>query len=493
MGEGSGIYESLWNWCNSFNRVKYKNTELTKGVVAWANPGADLTGCFAEGGTAYACSPELNAIVITDPNKAQVLATAYSTLNLGSAEEAYITRSGNFWYIGDIPFSYFSEEDRYLAFADVLHDIVGVDHQQPLRAMVRLEDISAGVDPVSLDAVMSYLETENVPFAIAGIPVFEDPYGVLSGGRPTTIKMSKSKVARTIEPFYKKGLVSMVAHGYTHQSGNLNNPYNGLTGDDFEFYRVTINDDFSLNFLGGVPGDSQQWAEDRMANAREELANAGFTAFAWEAPHYFATEVDYLGINNIYPTHYGRMVYVNNQGPAGRHIGQFFPYVIQSDYYGYRQIPENMGNIEPEPFLGYRPLFPADLIRHAEKMKVVRDGVASFFYHPYLGTGYLNEVVQGIKSLGYQFIAPCSLGSCPQDNIKATVTSNEVITKTGEYSRPKSFTSYHSNFYGTQDQTKEESPAQEDSSSSGGGGGSFGFAWLVMLLTIPLVRRKVHS
>lgn len=526
---------------NSFNRVKYKNTELYKGVVAWVNPGANLTGCFHEGGTAYGCSPELNAIVVTDPAKAQVKATAYSTLNPGAAEEPYITRSNNFWYIGDIPFSYFSEEDRYLAFADILHDIVGIDHQQPLQAMVRLEDVSPGVDPNSLHAVMSYLETENVPFAIAGIPVFKDPNGVLSGGEPTTIAMPRSEVARTIKPFYRKGLVSMVAHGYTHQFGDLNNPYNGLTGDDFEFYRVTMNEDFSLNFLGGVPGDSRQWAKNRMASAKYELLKSGFTAFAWEAPHYFATEVDYLGIRDIYPTHYGRMVYFNNQGPAGRHIGQFFPYVIQSDYYGYRQIPENMGNIEPEPFLGYRPLFPADLIRHAEKMKVVRDGVASFFYHPYLGTDYLKEVIQGLKGMGYEFIAPCSLGNCPSGdgdllaerlylllaNIFSTGFSaesvnacneflanvidedftveilmdegfsvediiDEVIPYVGEFLQPRSFNSYHASFYGAQTpQEKEETDAENSSSSGngGGGGGSTGFGWLLLLPASLLFRR----
>ena len=400
---------------DNFNRVKYKNVELHKGVISWVNPGSNLTGCFAEGGGAQACASELNAIVITDPTKVQIKATAYSTLNLSAPEEPYISRSGNFWYIGDMPFSYISEEDRYLAFADILHDIVGSGiGQQPLKAIVRFEDVSAGVDPVSLEAVMSYLESESVPFAVAAIPIYKDPQGVQSGGTPTTIKLANSDIANIIRPFYQKGLVSMIAHGYTHQSGNLDNPYNALSGDDFEFYRVTLNSDFSLNYLGGVPGDSRQWAKDRMTNSKQELSSANFEAFAWEAPHYFATEADYLGIKDVYSTHYGRMIYTSNESPAGRFIGQFYPYVIRSDYYGYRQIPENLGNIEPEPFLGYRPLFAADLIRHAEKIKVVRDSVASFFYHPFLGEGYLSEVVQGLKGLGYQFIAPCSLGdSCP--------------------------------------------------------------------------------
>ena len=31
--------------------------------------------------------------------------------------------------------------------------------------------------------------------------------------------------------------------------------------------------------------------------------------------------------------------------------------------------------------------------------------MASFFYHPYLGTGYLKELVTGIKAQGYTFVA----------------------------------------------------------------------------------------
>jgi hypothetical protein len=58
---------------------------------------------------------------------------------------------------------------------------------------------------------------------------------------------------------------------------------------------------------------------------------------------------------------------------------------------------------------GYRTLFPADLIRRAEKLKVVRDGVASFVYHPYLVPPYTTfcrqDVVQGLKNLGCQFVS----------------------------------------------------------------------------------------
>jgi hypothetical protein len=74
---------------------------------------------------------------------------------------------------------------------------------------------------------------------------------------------------------------------------------------------------------------------------------------------------------------------------------------------------KSLGNVEPEPILGYRTVFPQDLIRHAEKLLVVRDGIASFFYHPFLvppdSPFYLADVVQGLKKLGYQFVSAESM------------------------------------------------------------------------------------
>ena len=67
-------------------------------------------------------------------------------------------------------------------------------------------------------------------------------------------------------------------------------------------------------------------------------------------------------------------------------------------------LPENIGNVEPEAFNNHPARFPADLIDSARRNLVVRDGSASFFYHPYLGTSYLQQVVEGVQALGYTFV-----------------------------------------------------------------------------------------
>lgn len=393
-----------------YNRVLYKGVELFKGVVPHANPGAALTTCTAEGDGKYACSTEVNLVSVVGA-QATVYATTHSTL-AQSSETPYITRGGNFWFVGDIPFSYHSEEDRYLAFADLLHDMLGIDHPEQHLALVRLEDVSADNDTAELAAVSDFLTANNIKFSVAAIPIFKDPLGV--SGTPGTRVLAGSAVGLQLQQFYGEGRADMIQHGTTHQWDNALNAYNKLSGDDFEFYRVTENPDRSLTYVGPLPGDTASGAKRRINDGKARLLEAGLTAFAWEAPHYTASSVDYKAIRAVYPTHYGRLIYFSPTAPAGRFVGQFYPYFIQADDYGYQVIPENLGNIEPDPTPGYRALFPADLIRHAEKAKVVRDGAASFFFHPYLPVSYLQDTVLGIQNLGYLFVAPCVVnGSCP--------------------------------------------------------------------------------
>ena len=43
--------------------------------------------------------------------------------------------------------------------------------------------------------------------------------------------------------------------------------------------------------------------------------------------------------------------------------------------------------------------------RTRARMRVVRDGIASFYFHPFLKQKLLEQVVQGISDLGYHFIS----------------------------------------------------------------------------------------
>jgi uncharacterized protein YdaL len=86
-----------------------------------------------------------------------------------------------------------------------------------------------------------------------------------------------------------------------------------------------------------------------------------------------------------------------------RIVGQFFPYTIR-DIYGVLVVPENLGNVELDAFNNHPPHLPADIVASARLNTAVRDGVASFFFHPYLATSYLQTSVEGIQAAGYTFV-----------------------------------------------------------------------------------------
>jgi uncharacterized protein YdaL len=213
-----------------YNRVNYKNTELFKGVVPWANPGADLTGCTAEQGPPgpYDCSTYMNVVAITDPTLARSHADAISTST--SVVNPYITEAANIWVVGDMPFEYISEEDRYLAWADLLHDILGINHAESHRALVRLEDVSAKSAVADLNNAFTVFNAHGVRFSVATIPHYLDPFGYYTGGVPEDLALAGSDVGQLLASWQAQGKADISQEGTTHQWDTTQNPYNGVSG-----------------------------------------------------------------------------------------------------------------------------------------------------------------------------------------------------------------------------------------------------------------------
>jgi uncharacterized protein YdaL len=160
---------------------------------------------------------------------------------------------------------------------------------------------------------------------------------------------------------------------------------------------------------GPVSGDSATWAAGRMLSSALTFAAAGLgTPSTFEFPHYAGSAADYAAANSLFGKRYDRGLYFPGVLSGGkldytRQFGQFFPYSVR-DVYGSVVIPENIGNVEPEAFNNHPARLPADLLASADRNLVVRDGTASFFYHPYLGTDHLKQLVTGIKAQGYTFV-----------------------------------------------------------------------------------------
>ncbi len=316
-----------------------------------------------------ASEPVVLPVQILDNSKVQVIAPA---VKKDGSSLPYIVRSGSFWYCADSPFSYSVEGDRYLVFCDVLHDFFKIPHQEERKALLRIEDVTIEEDPAVLRSLADYLYDRHVPFQISLVPIFKDPAEkeeVYLSDRPEFVRAIRYMVS-------KGGLVVM--HGDTHQ-------YHGKSGDDYEFW-----DEVSDK---PIQGDSRALVEQKLEQGLEECFKNGIYPVTWETPHYMASTVDYQTFARYFNSSYDRVASVNRA-----ESGHFMPYPTV-DRFGRFIIPECLGFVpidKPDPDL---------IVKNASNLQVVRDGVASFFFHPFLDRAYLEKALDGIEALGYRFVS----------------------------------------------------------------------------------------
>ena len=364
----------------------------------------------------------------------------------------YFLRSDAKFVVGDVPFGYMHEADRYFAFADLLFDILD---EQPLRqkpfAFARTEDIHGFYERPLLEAAFSAHESEGVPISIAHIPLFMDPFNAFGLGKIETPRPASdgAEFVSLIGSLAKDKRNTVVWHGVTHQFGLMKNPSSGTSADDYEFWNMVAN--------RPVDGDSVTTTLDRLAQALPVFSAYQQSPRFWVTPHYHASAVDNRVFAEVFPWTIGRATYYASSFkptftiPATNRRAslampsvtlerleelkkkdwgalderseegetQMFPFEIYRDVYGQRIIPETLN------YMSHATTDQTSFIRTADDMLadarrnlVVRDYWASFFYHPYIfaareegGTGRhngdtleLRKLLIGLKLLGYSFI-----------------------------------------------------------------------------------------
>ncbi len=346
--------------------------------------------------------PTLTVVDVLDSSLATVLATAE---NSAGDTVPYAVKANNLWLIGDNPLMYAYMADRGWVIADLFHDFFGIPHSTVHKAFVRIEDVHPDTDPASIIAIADYLYSENVPFGLCVIPEYRDPLGDYTGGVPNTVKIEGNKAfVNAINYALNKG-GKIIQHGYTHQYSNIKNPYNGVTGDDFEFYRLTLNSLGQQSFEGAIPGDSTAWAYDRIKTGQQILSKQGWNSVAWNTPHYIATADDYKAFFKLYKVSVDRgLSFANGADGSTYLLQQVLPYVTQKDQFGFFRSPENLGYIDTLGGEWQGPQLPADLIERARKNLAVRDSMSGFYFHWFVDINYLKTTVTGIKGLGYKFV-----------------------------------------------------------------------------------------
>jgi uncharacterized protein YdaL len=354
----------------------------------------------------------LPRVVVTDPRRVQVLASA---VHPDGSTLPWAVRSGNFTYVAEVPLSYVSPDDRYLVFADLLFDLLAPRTPVRHRALVRLEDVGPDSDPAQLRACADVLAARGIPFTVACFPAYRDPLGAHHHGIPTSRELADAPgVVAALADLGQRG-GTLIMHGATHQYGSSLNPYSAASADDFEFYRAHLapGDDVVLD--GPVAEDSQAWAEARLRSGLAAFRAAGFPAPSmFEAPHYAASVADYRAVQAVFGTRYDRgMVFpglfAGTPPDYTRPTNQFFPYLVR-DVYGSKVIPENLGNVAAVEYNHHAVRQPGDLLASAARNLAVRDGFASFFYHPMLGPEPLARIVDGLAAQGWTFVPAAEAG-----------------------------------------------------------------------------------
>ncbi len=394
----------------AYRSVTYKGQTLTRAE----NAGLTIPIKVVQPQSARTTPPTPSADVLAEASLAEAPAVGVQSGKTNDTHP-WAVRSQNLTYVSEVPFSYNSERDRYLIFADLLFDHLAPETPERHRALVRLEDVSPNSKPATLRKIADALFAERVPFSVQIIPEYVNPDLDGGGADPVVIRLSeRPEVVDAINYMLERG-GTLIMHGTTHQNGTRRNPYAGVTAEDFEFVSTHIDKDYVVHIDGPLPEDSPAWAEKVIEDGLAEIEAANMTRPKfWTTPHYAATPNVYRTLTSRFDARYERGMYSLHDSrataPASAvNFGQFFPYVVR-DTFGSVVIPENLGN-QALPFKSSPGRSPLDIVNNAKANLVVRDGFASFFWHPYLaenpgGIADLLQIVRGIRNLGYTFVSP---------------------------------------------------------------------------------------
>jgi uncharacterized protein YdaL len=339
-------------------------------------------------------------IQIADKKSVQVLATAYSSKK--RKETPYIIKTKNFIYVADSPFSYADETDRYLLFADMLHDILGEDHEHSHSALIRIEDISPMDNPDRLRQIADILSERGIPFLVGVIPFYVDP------GQGLRISLSdKPDLVDALKYMVRNG-GSIVEHGVTHQ-------YKGITASDFEFWDDVTNKPIKDETEAGIARKIEMGIQELMKN--------GLYPVAWETPHYTASFKLYQTISKYFSTAIEQRLSIEDFDH-----GDYFPYVIKKDLFGQKIIPENLGYVPLDDDINVSRKAVQDIIKGAKANLNVRDGFASCFFHEFLNFDLLKELVDGITALGYTYIDVKDQTNWVKTNDRIILTGSQTFS-----------------------------------------------------------------
>jgi uncharacterized protein YdaL len=318
----------------------------------------------------------INIVNITNRKQVSVMATAFSTKH--KRELPYIVVSGNLTYIADTPFATAGTPDRYVLFADLLHDFLGENHEESHSALIRIEDVGPLDNPDHLREIADILSARGVPFLVGVIPFYVNP------GQGIRISLSdKPDLVDALKYMVHNG-ATIVMHGVTHQ-------YKGVTAADFEFWDESTNKP--------IKGQTADAIAHKLESGIQEFMKNGLYPLVWETPHYAGSFLLYQTAAKYFSAAMEQRLSLEDYETP-----QSFPYIINNDLFGQRLYPENLGYVPLESDKKISESYVQDIINGAKVTLNVRDGFASCFFHSFLDLDLLKQLVDGVQQLGYTYV-----------------------------------------------------------------------------------------
>jgi uncharacterized protein YdaL len=349
----------------------------------------------------------INMIEIADRKAVQVVATAISAKKRW--EVPYIVRSGFLTYIADCPFASASETDRYIYFADMLHDILGQEHEQSHTALIRIEDVTPLENPASLRDIADILSSRGVPFLVGVVPFYVNP------GEGIRVSLSdKPDLVDALRYMTQNG-GTIVMHGSTHQ-------YHGTSTADYEFW--------DENTGRPIKDETAENDARKIEMGIQELLKNGLMPLVWETPHYGASFKFYETVSRYFSAAMEQRLSMEDLD-----AGQTMPYMINRDLFGQRLIPENLGYVplDPDPKVGQEAV--RRIAAGARANLFVRDGFAANFFHAFVDHALLSAIVDSVQHMGYSYmdVRDLPLKTQLKDRVILTGKQEYAITLTEQY------------------------------------------------------------
>lgn len=315
-------------------------------------------------------SPKNLVYTYTKNNKNNIITLA--TVSDGVHNIPILLKSKNIFLLGIFPLW---EKGAYF-FANFLYDFFDINSKMdPPKATIILQDINPYTKPKNLLNTINLLNQEKIPFSISYYPLYYD----VDRKKFTPIKRSKT-ISLMLNTLFEQNNVTFILSGLCRQY------YKERNEKDAEFWDIKY--DRPIN-------NFPQYFEERINMAFTLSRDIGITPIGF-MPSEFAFPPKYMNLIGKYFDYYIGTIQLSNHTYKAT---QSLPYIIYNPKLDLYIVSPNLGYVNKE----YPIESISNIIERAKKLKSVNGAYGVIYFHPFIDTKYLKEIIDQLRVLGYEF------------------------------------------------------------------------------------------